>query len=215
MKPIIPAGVALTVALIFSGCGQQEKAAPEKTVQKSEAVEIKAEVKTEAVAVAHAEHGHEAEEGCIHEGAHKPEGESCEHGEAPKSDATGHFGAAFVLAESRPLASVLAEADKLGEDAVQVTGEIDQVCQKMGCWMVVRDGDKTARILMKDHSFTVPTESKGKPVVVEGTIAARTFNEAQVKHLEKDAGGDPAAVSGEREEFVLTASGVEIQAQNS
>ena len=40
---------------------------------------------------------------------------------------------------------------------------------------------------------------------------ARTFTEAQVKHLEKDAGKDPAAATGERTEYVLTASGVKIQ----
>jgi len=64
---------------------------------------------------------------------------------------------------------------------------------------------------MKDHGFTVPMDSKGKPVVIEGTIEARTFNEAQVKHLEKDAGKDPAAVSGERTEHVLTATAIELK----
>lgn len=77
--------------------------------------------------------------------------------------------------------------------------------------MVVKDGDVSARVLMKDHGFAVPMDSRGKKVQVEGTLTSRTFTEAQVKHLEKDGGGDPAKVSGTRTEHVLTASGVLIQ----
>lgn len=163
---------------------------------------------------------HEAEEGCIYADAHKKEEGHDEeagcphgggHGAAAGTGEPGHFGAAFALKETRPLAPILAAGkDALPKDPVQVSATVDTVCQKKGCWMVVKDGDQQARILMKDHSFTVPMDTKGKPVVVEGTLEARTFTEAQVKHLEKDGGGDPATASGERTEFVLTASGVKI-----
>ena len=164
---------------------------------------------------------HEAEEGCIYADAHgkkehKDDEADCPHGgghdAAAASGEPGHFGAAFALNETRALGPILAAGkDALPGEAVQVSATVDTVCQKKGCWMVVKDGDQHARILMKDHSFTVPMDAKGKPVVVEGTLEARTFTEAQVKHLEKDAGGDPATASGERTEFVLTASGVKIQ----
>ena len=56
-----------------------------------------------------------------------------------------------------------------------MTGELTEVCQKAGCWMVLKEGEVTARILMKDHGFTVPMDVKGKSAIVEGTleIAAR------------------------------------------
>lgn len=173
----------------------------------------------DAAAIKAAAAGHEAEEGCIYADAHKKEGHGDEadcphgggHGAAAGSGEPGHFGAAFALKETRPLAPILAAGkDALPKDAVQVSGTVDSVCQKKGCWMVVKDGEQHARILMKDHGFTVPMDAKGKSVVVEGTLEARTFSEAQVKHLEKDAGGDPNTASGERTEFVLTASGVKI-----
>lgn len=162
---------------------------------------------------------HEGEEGCIYADADKKKHEGdeadCPHGgghEGAPAGEPGHFGAAFALKETRALGPILAAGkDALPKDAVQVSGTVDSVCQKAGCWMVVKDGEQHARILMKDHSFTVPLDTKGKPVVVEGTLEARTFTEAQVKHLEKDAGKDPAAASGERTEYVLTASGVKIQ----
>jgi hypothetical protein len=106
---------------------------------------------------------------------------------------------------------VLATEPPPSETAVLVSGVIDQVCQKKGCWMVVRDGEKTARITMKDYAFVVPVDSKGKQVTIEGTIAVRTFTEAQVKHLEADRGGNPDDVSGTRTEYVVKASGVRIR----
>ena len=154
------------------------------------------------------------EEGCIYKDTQKDEEAGCPHGgaehTAPANATPGHFGAVFAIKETRPLSQVLA-AGKEFKDPVQVSGQVDSVCQKKGCWLVVKDGEAQARILMKDHSFTVPMDSKGKPVIVEGTIEARTFNEAQVKHLEKDAGKDPAAVAGERTEYVLTATAVELK----
>ncbi len=128
----------------------------------------------------------------------------------PASTTPGHFGAVFAIKDTKPLSQVLASSKEF-KDPVQVSGQVDSVCQKKGCWLVVKDGEAQARILMKDHSFTVPMDSKGQKVVVEGTIEARTFNEAQVKHLEKDAGKDPAGVAGERTEYVLTATAIELK----
>ncbi|MBL9101801.1 MAG: DUF4920 domain-containing protein [Myxococcales bacterium] len=160
--------------------------------------------------------GHaEDEEGCIYKDAGKPHGDEADcphggHGDAPAGTGVpGHFGAAFALKDSKPLATVLTSNEF--KAPVQVSGTVDSVCQKAGCWLVVKDGEAQARILMKDHAFTAPMDCKGKNVVVEGTLEARKFTEAQVKHLEKDAGKDPAAVSGERTEYVLTATALELK----
>lgn len=152
------------------------------------------------------------EEGCIYKDEKHDEAD-CPHGHgdaAPASTTPGHFGAAFALKDAKPLATVLAAAKDVKEP-IQVSGTVDSVCQKKGCWLVVKDGDAQARILMKDHSFTAPLDCKGKNVVVEGTLESRTFTEAQVKHLEKDAGKDPTSVAGERVEYVLTATGLELK----
>ncbi|HFE46461.1 MAG TPA: DUF4920 domain-containing protein [Nannocystis exedens] len=167
----------------------------------------------------------EGEEGCIYgddKEKHHSKEEGCSHAngdsdsKAAGTGVPGHHGAAFALTENKPLREVLASADKtLPTTAIQVTGEVSSVCQKKGCWMVLKDGDSaTARILMKDHSFSVPMDVKGKSAIVEGTLTARTFSEKEVKHLEKDGGGDPAEVSGERKEFVLTASGIQFPANS-
>lgn len=162
--------------------------------------------------------------GCIYVDGEKPAegGElGCPHpapegGEAaePQGPATGegHFGSPFTLADAKPLTEAISAG--AAETPVLVTGEVEAVCQKKGCWMVVKDGTQSARVLMKDHAFAVPMDCRGKSVTVEGTLASRTFTEAQVKHLAKDGGKDPAEVSGERTEHVLTATGISIRAQS-
>ncbi len=132
-------------------------------------------------------------------------------GVEPTKTASGtHYGTAFALGEAKPLGQVLSGATDGQELNVRVSGQIEKVCQKMGCWMVVKDGDTTARVVMKDHAFTIPVDSSGKPAQVEGTLKVRVFNEAQAKHLAEDGGEDPNKVQGEKKEFLLTATAVEI-----
>ena len=64
---------------------------------------------------------------------------------------------------------------------------------------------------MKDHAFAVPFDGKGKKALVEGTIEAKELSEGQVKHIEEDAGRDPSKVSGTRNEYIVTASGVRLE----
>ena len=203
--------VTLSAIALLSACSQGAKQQNEGAVAKAE---VKAEAKPDAEPAKTPEPSDD-DEGCIHDD-HKPaeagEGHSCGHGDGPTPTGEGHFGPAFTLASTVPLAKSL---EAKPSEIVQVSGKIDKVCQKMGCWMVVKDGEAEARILMKDHAFTVPLDSAGKDAVIEGTLASKTFNEKQVKHLEKDGGGNPEKVSGERTEYVLTASSVKIAAAQS
>ncbi len=200
--------------LTLAACSQGQKDVVAKTEVKAEAKAEPAkqgEPATKADAKTEAEEG---DDGCVYGDEKKPgegeEGHSCGQEQSPAAE--GHFGTPFTLASATPLSkSLTAKPDEV----IQVSGKIDKVCQKKGCWMVVKDGEAEARILMKDHAFNVPMDSAGKLAVIEGTLASRTFNEKQVKHLEKDGGGDPAAVSGERTEYVLTASAVDIKAAQS
>lgn len=158
--------------------------------------------------VANASHAHEggAHAGCIYNGA-DGEGVCGKEPDAP-SQSTGHFGAPFAASAPVPLGKAIG-ASTTG--TVLVSGTVEAVCQKKGCWMVVKDGTDSARVMMKDHLFAVPIDARGKAVLVEGELTSRTFTEAQAKHLEEDKGGDPKAVAGERKEHVLMATAVEIK----
>ncbi len=159
----------------------------------------------------HAEDGAAGEHaGCIYAEGEQGGDPSCPGGGGepePPTQSEGHFGAAFALTDPVPLSEAI---EKAGEDPVLVKGEVEAVCQKKGCWMVIKDGAVSARVLMQGHGFAVPMDARGKQAIVEGKLTSRTFTEAQVKHLEKDGGGDPDSVSGTRTEHVVTATGVSI-----
>lgn len=131
--------------------------------------------------------------------------------ETPKN----HYGAPFVLGPAQRLSDVLVAAEANGADPtvpVKVRGRIESVCQRRGCWFTIRDRDKTARIVVKDHGFSIPGNTVGKVAVAEGLLDERTLSEEDARHLEEDRGGDPKTVVGERDEFVLTATSVRIKA---
>ncbi len=216
-----------SAALVACDSGNKQEADNADKEVAADVKDQKGEADKDKAVVAKADEASaEGEEGCIYgdhgaeHGDHHGKEEGCPHGDADSKAAgtgvPGHHGAAFALTENKPLREVLASAEgALPTTAIQVTGEVSSVCQKKGCWMVLKDGDSAvARILMKDHSFAVPMDVKGKTAIVEGTLTSRTFSEKEVKHLEKDGGGDPAEVTGERKEFVLTASGIKFPANS-
>jgi len=129
---------------------------------------------------------------------------------APGAGGAQHLGSAFTLGEQRPLGDVLKTASPDKEELVRVAGTVEKVCQKRGCWMVVKDGDLEARVIMKDHAFAIPFDSKGMKASVEGTLKVKVFTEAQAKHLAEDGKEDPSKVEGETKEFLLTATGVQL-----
>jgi hypothetical protein len=54
-------------------------------------------------------------------------------------------------------------------------GRITQVCQKMGCWLVLAgDSGGFARVFMHDHAFSVPKDARGQAIVY-GTLGEKAF----------------------------------------
>lgn len=71
---------------------------------------------------------------------------------------------------------------------VVVKGNIDEVCQKAGCWITMKDAEGNAiRMRFKDH-FTIPIEgTAGKEVFVSGTGVMDTTSIDMLKHYLEDA----------------------------
>lgn len=196
----------LSIALALTACDKKEESKDKAGDKKEE----KADDKTEAKKTGDEVSANTADDGCIHEKKHT-EGESCDHHGATPTESTGHFGAAFALAESKPLSTVLASG--VPSEAVRVSGTVEAVCQKMGCWMVIKDGDTQARVLVKDHAFAIPMDGKGKAATVEGTLEAKELTEANVAHLKSD-GDNTIAGDGPRQEYFLHATAVELAANS-
>jgi hypothetical protein len=64
---------------------------------------------------------------------------------------------------------------------------------------------------MKDHAFFVPTHAAGSNARVEGTLAVRRIDPAQVAHMESEGASFPRkGADGSANEVRFVASGVEL-----
>ena len=84
------------------------------------------------------------------------------------------YGAAKTVdelqASSRSL-TTLSPGDT-GEEVV-VSGTISRVCQTMGCWFYLAEGESLVYVdLEQGARFTVPVDSAGKRAVIAGTYRA-------------------------------------------
>jgi hypothetical protein len=93
------------------------------------------------------------------------------------------YGAALTLTDTTPIADILDHPGKYKGKTVQVQGTISEMCAHKGCWLRVKDAD--GKVLLAKSSgdrITVPTDSTGKTVTVEGTVVL------EPKRPTKDAG---------------------------
>ncbi|HEX8515204.1 MAG TPA: DUF4920 domain-containing protein [Bacteroidia bacterium] len=82
-------------------------------------------------------------------------------------------------------------AQMQGKDSMKVklTGTINEVCQKKGCWMTMNIGnDKTMQVKFKDYAFFVPKDANGKTVTIEGVAFTDTTSVAELQHYAEDGG---------------------------
>ncbi len=85
------------------------------------------------------------------------------------------------------------------------SGRITEVCQKMGCWMVLSSEGDFARVVMHDHSFAVPKDSNSDAVVY-GTLSEKKRSEKEIAHMAEDG-----AKSGAVRELQIDAVSVLIR----
>ena len=75
------------------------------------------------------------------------------------------------------------------------SGRITEVCQKMGCWVVLTsEQGKMARVAMHDHAFGVPKDAKG-PAIVYGTLSEKKPSAEEIEHLKKEGASSPEAAT--------------------
>ncbi len=87
------------------------------------------------------------------------------------------------------------------------SGEITQVCQKSGCWMILTQEGTFARVDFDNHRFFIPKDSTGIAHVY-GKMKTKKLSKKQKKHLRSD-GADIT----EDEVYEIVADSVKIYAQ--
>lgn len=192
--------LALSLGAVAGGCSKDD-ATPTKEAVPAQPAAVTDPAQAKGDAVMDDCPGHKP-------GAVDEANNECGH-DAVAAGEAGHFGSPFAKQSSEALASVASRVATKPE-VVQVSGTVDSVCQKAGCWMVLKDGDVTARIFTKAAGFFLPKDIAGKKAVVEGKLESRTMSERFAKHLEQDKGGDPSKIQGQQRELVMDATGVKV-----
>ncbi len=91
------------------------------------------------------------------------------------------------------LADLAAKPDAYVGKTFQVRGKITEVCQVMGCWVMLTD-DKGSRmrIQMQEGKVAFPKDAAGRSVIAEGKLAKYELSKedaiAQAKHEAEDSG---------------------------
>ncbi|HEU0153872.1 MAG TPA: DUF4920 domain-containing protein [Arenimonas sp.] len=114
-----------------------------------------------------------------------------------------NYGDAMPAGE--PVAVSAADPAVHGDAPAKFSGRITQVCQKQGCWIVLEDEGRSARVMAKDHGFEVPRDASGRAVAY-GVLQVEPLSEEHARHLVED---DGAQAPGERE-LRIVATAIEI-----
>lgn len=125
------------------------------------------------------------------------------------------FGEKITADGARPTDSL---KSMMGTDSTlncKLTGKIDAVCQKKGCWMELKNTDgSTMRVTFKDYGFFMPKDCAGKTAIVEGVAKIEVTSVADLQEYAKDDGESKVAIAAIKEpksELVFEAKGVILQ----
>lgn len=144
----------------------------------------------------------------------------CFAGCAGRENTTGFktYGGKPELSHVMSVGELVEKADTLGEKRVCVKGEIQDVCARMGCWMMVAEGDKAVRVRFTEsescaNGFFVPRNAAGHRVYMNGTVKFREISEEDRRHYAEDEGAPPeeiAKIVGPEKEVLFFADAVMI-----
>jgi hypothetical protein len=127
-----------------------------------------------------------------------------------------NLGQPLALKKTTPIASLMASPDQYVGKTVQVKGKVAEVCDKMGCWMNLKDGESMVRIKVKDGEIVFPKDAIGKLALAEGTMKKIEMTKDQAiaaaKHEAEEQGRkfDPASITGGKTIYQIAGTGARI-----
>mgnify|MGYP000630058464 FL=1 len=123
------------------------------------------------------------------------------------------FGAEMpALGETQSLKQAVAANVTDADGMLKIEGQITEVCQAKGCWMILVDGDTYARVTFEDYGFFVPMETSMQRSVVYGTLTEHVLSGEQAEHYAQDAGAKSTLkLTGEVKEYSIIARSVQLE----
>lgn len=127
----------------------------------------------------------------------------------------GNYGANVALIGVVSPAEMVSVVEKEGNFEGKITGKINEVCTKKGCWLTMDlPNGESMRVTFKDYGFFVPTSSQGYPVVLEGIALLTETDVETLRHYAEDEGKskeEVEAITEPKREITFEAVGVIIK----
>jgi hypothetical protein len=124
-------------------------------------------------------------------------------------------GAEFELVNVEKVDNFLTSMEGIDEMDGVVTGKVESVCKKKGCWMNVssEDGTKSMFVKFVDYGFFMPLDLAGKTVTMRGTATKETTPVDELRHYAEDEGKSKEeieAITEPKDQIQFMAYGVVI-----
>ena len=112
------------------------------------------------------------------------------------------------------LSDLAANPDRYVGKTFHVQGKVTEVCQAMGCWVMLTDGNGAMmRVQMPEGKVSFPKDAAGRSVTAEGTLAKYELSKEQAvaaaKHEAEESGKPfhPESVQGPRTVYQIEGTG--------
>lgn len=124
-----------------------------------------------------------------------------------------HFGEVITEDGVVSYADLLSQMESKDSINLKVTGVVESVCQKKGCWMNIAgtDGQEGMFVQFEDYGFFMPKDIAGRKVIMEGSVTREITSIEDLKHFAEDANEtaeEIAAITEPLEELKFLATGV-------
>jgi hypothetical protein len=119
------------------------------------------------------------------------------------------YGTDFDGSNPVEFSEVVAGAEKYDGQEVTVKGYVSEVCSKMGCWLVISEGDNSVRVLT-NHVFVVPKGNAGKTAIISGKFKVREFSEDEENHYNEESPTPKEEIAKRDKTYEIEAIGVKF-----
>jgi hypothetical protein len=123
-------------------------------------------------------------------------------------------GKPLALKTATPIEELKSSPKDFVGKTVQVKGKIAEVCQAMGCWMALTNGEGAmVRVQVDESKMSFPKDAAGRTAVAEGTFTKIELTKDQAiaaaKHEAEEQGRkfDPASVKGASVRYEIEGTG--------
>jgi len=124
-----------------------------------------------------------------------------------------NFGGDMPLeGEAITLKEAIADLNQGSEGFVKIKGQVTEVCQAKGCWMILVDGETYARVTFENYGFFVPMETSMQRSIVYGQLKEHVLTGEEAQHFAQDAGATSSLeLKGDVREYSIVARAVQLE----